>query len=90
MLASSDGFVLAEEDLRIRGPGEITGTAQAGALRLAVADPVRDVALLEKARADAFHIIENDPGLLLAENLTLREVLERAPPFGEGNRGPGL
>jgi ATP-dependent DNA helicase RecG len=90
MLASSDGFVLAEEDLRIRGPGEITGTAQAGALRLAVADPVRDVALLEKARADAFHIIEDDPGLLLAENLTLREVLERAPPFGEGNRGPGL
>ncbi len=90
MLASSDGFFLAEEDLRIRGPGEITGTAQAGALRLAIADPIADIAILEKARDDAFRLIKTDPGLLHAENAVLRDVLSRAPPFGEGSMGPGL
>ena len=52
-----DGFVIAEEDLRIRGPGEITGTSQAGALRLSFADPAVDTALLEVARADAMELL---------------------------------
>ena len=54
MLGTSDGFVLAEEDLRIRGPGEIAGTAQSGYLRLSIADPIRDALVLEEARAEAF------------------------------------
>lgn len=89
MLSTSDGFVLAEEDLRIRGPGEIAGTAQAGALKLAIADPIGDIGILEKARADAFGIAAADPGLLGSENTVLREVLKRAPPFGESSTGSG-
>ena len=88
MLSTTDGFLLAEEDLRIRGPGELTGTVQSGSLRLAIADPARDVAILEKARADAFAIIDKDPGLLGAESLVLREVLARANPFGEAPSAP--
>ena len=51
---STDGFKIAEEDLRLRGPGEITGTAQSGELAFAVADITRDKELLLQARADAF------------------------------------
>lgn len=51
---TSDGFVIAEEDLKLRGPGEVTGIQQSGYLTLGLADPVRDKALLELARRDAF------------------------------------
>ena len=51
---STDGFKIAEEDLRLRGPGEITGTAQSGELTFAIADPVRDKELMLQARKDAF------------------------------------
>ncbi len=51
---SCDGFQIAEEDLRLRGPGEITGTAQSGELTFAVADLTRDKKLLMQARQDAF------------------------------------
>ncbi|MCQ2584269.1 MAG: ATP-dependent DNA helicase RecG [Treponema sp.] len=50
---STDGFVLAEQDLKIRGPGEINGTLQAGALEFSVADVVRDKEMLMQARMDA-------------------------------------
>ncbi|HET7838950.1 MAG TPA: ATP-dependent DNA helicase RecG, partial [Rectinemataceae bacterium] len=83
LLATTDGFALAEEDLRIRGPGELAGTAQSGYLRLTIADPVRDAKLLEEARAEAFALVEADPGLLSANNAVIREVLSRANPFGE-------
>ncbi len=59
---TTDGFVLAEEDLKIRGPGELLGTAQSGSLRLRIADPVKDFSLLKEARGDAFGIVEADPG----------------------------
>ncbi|MBQ7158119.1 MAG: ATP-dependent DNA helicase RecG [Treponema sp.] len=51
---STDGFKIAEEDLRLRGPGEITGTAQSGELTFAIADPVRDKEIMLAARQDAF------------------------------------
>lgn len=89
MLASSDGFQLAEEDLRIRGPGELAGTAQSGYLRLSIADPTRDTAALEEARREAFALAQADPGLLAPENAVLREVLARAAPFGESVAGRG-
>ncbi len=87
MLASTDGFALAEEDLRIRGPGELAGTAQSGYLRLNIADPVRDARILEKARAEAFAVIERDPSLTSPGNAVLREVLARANPFSEAPAG---
>jgi ATP-dependent DNA helicase RecG len=81
MLEHSDGFVIAEEDLKLRGPGQIAGLEQSGYLSLGIADPVRDVAELARARNDAFAILENDPGLLLPEHRRIAEVLEKAPPF---------
>ena len=51
---STDGFVIAEEDLKLRGPGEVNGTAQSGYLALGIADLSRDRELLAMARYDAF------------------------------------
>lgn len=64
LYTTQDGFALAEEDLKIRGPGELSGTAQSGAMRLSIADPARDYELLQMARSDAFSIVEKDPGFL--------------------------
>jgi len=83
MLENSDGFVIAEEDLKLRGPGQIAGTEQSGYLVLGIADPIRDMEILEKARNDVFSILENDPDLLLENNRVIARVLEQAPPFNE-------
>jgi len=80
---TSDGFRIAEEDLRLRGPGEIAGMRQSGYLRLRVADLVADVEILKAAREDALALLAEDPGLLKAESLPVREVLERARPFSD-------
>ena len=53
MHQSTDGFYIAEEDLRLRGPGEVTGIQQSGYLTLGIADPVRDRELLAIARKEA-------------------------------------
>ncbi|MDR3146163.1 MAG: ATP-dependent DNA helicase RecG [Treponema sp.] len=81
MLENNDGFVIAEEDLKLRGPGQIAGTEQSGYLSLNIADPVRDADALVRARADAFAILEADGELLLPEHRCIAAVLERAPPF---------
>jgi ATP-dependent DNA helicase RecG len=83
MLENRDGFLIAEEDLKLRGPGQIAGTEQSGYLKLGLADPVRDAAELSRARTDAFAILEADPGLLFPENLRIGSVLRRAPPFSD-------
>jgi ATP-dependent DNA helicase RecG len=83
MLENSDGFVIAEEDLRLRGPGQIAGLQQSGYLVLGLANPVRDVEELVRARTDAFTILENDPDLLLQDHRVIAAILEQAPPFGE-------
>jgi ATP-dependent DNA helicase RecG len=61
MTQTTDGFVIAEEDLKIRGPGNMAGTEQSGQLDLKVADMVRDAALLEVARGVAMKIIASAP-----------------------------
>jgi len=81
MLENNDGFVIAEEDLKLRGPGQIAGIEQSGYLALGIADPVRDAQELVRARADAFGILERDPGLLESEHRVIASVLDRAPPF---------
>ncbi len=53
---STDGFYIGEEDLKLRGPGDVNGIQQSGYITLGIADPVRDKAILELARAD---ILEN-------------------------------
>ena len=82
MLESSDGFVIAEEDLKLRGPGQIAGIEQSGYLTLGIADPVRDAAVLALARSDAFAILEADPALKKSEHHLISRVLEEASPFG--------
>ncbi|MDR2501558.1 MAG: ATP-dependent DNA helicase RecG [Treponema sp.] len=81
MMESSDGFVIAEEDLKLRGPGHIAGIEQSGYLKLGLADLVRDTEELAKARLDAFSILEKDPELRQPEHRRIALVLERAPPF---------
>ena len=77
----NDGFSISEEDLKLRGPGELAGNRQSGFLNLTYADLVRDYKLLEEARADAFKILENDPGFLNPEHSVIREVFDKCEPF---------
>jgi ATP-dependent DNA helicase RecG len=63
MVKSNDGFRIAEEDLSIRGPGELFGTRQSGLPDLKVADIIRDALLLEAARREAIQIVRDDPEL---------------------------
>jgi ATP-dependent DNA helicase RecG len=70
-----DGFKIAEEDLRIRGPGEIFGTRQHGLPELKVADLVEDFELLRVARRDAFAIIAEDPGLAAPGHQQIRREM---------------
>jgi ATP-dependent DNA helicase RecG len=75
MLSSSDGFKIAEMDLRQRGPGEICGVRQHGVTDFRVADLRRDGKLLELARKEAAFLLERDPNL--REERALAEVLNR-------------
>ena len=61
--STTDGFVLAEEDLRIRGQGTVFGARQSGMADLRFADILRDVDLLVAARRDAFALVDRDPDL---------------------------
>ena len=63
MVATTDGFKIAEADLDIRGPGEFAGTRQSGMPELRVAHLVRDALLVEPARDEAFALMAADPGL---------------------------
>jgi ATP-dependent DNA helicase RecG len=77
MTETSDGFKLAEMDLKLRGPGEFLGTRQsgfAGSLKMA---SLTDIALIEKASAFAKNIFETDAELVLPENKMLSEALDR-------------
>jgi ATP-dependent DNA helicase RecG len=64
MSSTNDGFVIAEEDLKLRGPGEFYGTRQSGMAGLKIADIFRDVPILEMARQEAFELVQRDPGLV--------------------------
>jgi ATP-dependent DNA helicase RecG len=67
---------IAEEDLAIRGPGELLGIRQSGLPDFRVANFVRDIQLLGEARKDAFSIISRDPILSLPEHLFMKETLK--------------
>ncbi len=76
MEESTDGFVIAERDLEIRGPGEFLGTRQSGLPELAVANLVRDQALLATAQEEARAIVDRDPELKAPEHQRLVKALE--------------
>jgi ATP-dependent DNA helicase RecG len=72
LLKSSDGFLIAEEDLKLRGPGEFYGTRQHGMPDLKIADILGDTEILKKARKEAFQLVEDDPNLKKEENRLLK------------------
>ncbi len=72
-----DGFRIAEEDLRIRGPGELLGTRQHGWPEFRVASLIEDVELLTAARDDAARLVAADPRLAAPEHAALRAELRR-------------
>jgi len=83
---TTDGFRIAEEDLQLRGPGELIGARQAGLPRLRFGDLRQHTELLLEARREAEAVIDLDPELTRAEHAGLRAALERrlrgAPAFG--------
>lgn len=75
MVQTANGFEIAEKDLALRGPGDIEGTRQSGALGFHLADLVEDKAILEASRMAAERILEEDPELTKPENAPLRQFL---------------
>lgn len=74
---TNDGFVIAEQDLRLRGPGEFLGTRQSGLPDMVLSNLAEDTEILEAARGEAKLLLEADPNLQLAENRLLRQELFR-------------
>ncbi len=84
MTSYSDGFKIAEEDLKIRGPGEFFGNRQHGLTELKIADPLAQMHLLKSAREEITRILQHDPGLSQHENLPLKErLLKKFPEYEE-------
>jgi len=77
LVNNQDGFKISEEDLRLRGPGDIFGTYQHGYLGSNYISPLEDLKTLQKARRHAFNLIKKDPNLETKNNLGLREYIER-------------
>lgn len=75
MEKTSDGFKIAEFDLELRGPGEFLGTRQSGLSGFKMANLVRDILILQRARDAAFKILQMDPKLSRPENAFLRAEL---------------
>ena len=76
----NDGFEIAEEDLRLRGPGDLMGTQQSGLLDLKIADLAKDNQILVAAREEALKVLQMDPNLAKPEhgqiNLQFRRFLK--------------
>ncbi|SHK88716.1 ATP-dependent DNA helicase RecG [Desulforamulus aeronauticus] len=82
MCRTQDGFVLAEEDLKLRGPGEFFGTRQSGLPDFKIADLLRDSREIEKAKKEAEKILQSDPDLKKLENQYLfKQFAQRFPNF---------
>ncbi|GAA3640454.1 ATP-dependent DNA helicase RecG [Flavivirga jejuensis] len=74
MVRTSDGFEIAEVDLRLRGPGDIMGTQQSGVLNLKIADIIKDHDILQLARHHAKNILKNDATLSSTNNKVILEA----------------
>ncbi len=76
MVRTNNGFEIAETDLKLRGPGDLMGTQQSGALDLLIADLGKDGGLLKQAREEAQAILENDATLKNPENAMILQQIE--------------
>ena len=75
MVKTTNGFEIAEADLKLRGPGDLAGTQQSGLLNLKIANIVTDHEILRTSRLTAQKLIEEDPQLNKPENLALRNYI---------------
>jgi ATP-dependent DNA helicase RecG len=80
---TSDGFALAEADLRLRGPGDVMGVRQSGLPEFQAAD-FSDVRLIETARQEAMRLLAADPKLERPEHAALAEAVTRAKRIVSG------
>ena len=81
MTATTDGFQIAEVDLKLRGPGDLMGTKQSGVLQLKIADIIKDNQWLQIARNDANELLRLDSKLESPENMPLRQTLAKMKAF---------
>ncbi len=82
LCSTEDGFVLAEEDMKMRGPGDLEGTQQSGLpIELAIASLARDGEILSQARQYAMQVLESDPDLSQAKNMLLSSELRKDKYF---------
>lgn len=77
MVRTNDGFEIAEVDLQLRGPGDISGTQQSGILEMKIADLAKDQAILAEARNSVIQIFQEDPNLSAAKNQALVQILKQ-------------
>lgn len=77
MVRTNNGFEISETDLQLRGPGDLMGTQQSGALDLLIADLGKDGKILQAARETAIRVLESDPELQKSENQVIRAQVER-------------
>ena len=77
MVRTTDGFEIAETDLQLRGPGDLSGTQQSGILELKLSNLSTDQELLQLVRNEVIHIFKEDPLLELEENHLLKEFLSK-------------
>lgn len=77
MCKTTDGFAISEADLKLRGPGDLAGTAQSGVLNLKLADIIKDEPIMRECRRLAEFILNKDPELLYPENILLKNYLDR-------------
>ena len=75
MVATNDGFKIAEKDLEIRGPGDIEGTQQSGLLNFRLANIVQDKVIVDAAKEQVDSILDTDPDFTLAENLRIKNYI---------------
>ncbi|MCX6147919.1 MAG: hypothetical protein NTW25_11835, partial [Candidatus Kapabacteria bacterium] len=81
---TTDGFQIAEVDLKLRGPGDMLGTKQAGLPEFKFADIVKDADIMQEARNLALEILKNDPKLKATENAVIRKFFIRRKKQGKG------
>lgn len=77
MVSTTDGFKIAEQDLAMRGPGDMHGTQQSGVLKFKLADIVQDSGILEQTRHAATQLLTQDPRLTMPENQPIRYMLSQ-------------
>jgi len=77
MCRTNDGFVIAEEDMKLRGPGDITGTQQSGIVELNIASLTEDRTIMETARHLALILLQQDPDMEQPQHQATKNHLSR-------------